>query len=64
VIVTALIRKIIQVGTSKAVTIPKSWLEFFTKRNGQPINYVGMEINDKITIWPILKEWESSCEAK
>ena len=56
---TPLIRKIIEIGkTSRGVILPKSWLKFQEKRNGQEIHQVGMEINGKIVIWPILKEWE------
>ena len=54
-----LVKKIVAIGkTSKGVIIPKSYLQFYEKRNGQPIKKVGMEINGKIVIWPILKEWE------
>ena len=52
-----LIRKIIDVGkTSRGVILPKSWLKFQEKKNGQEICKIGMEINGKIIIWPILKE--------
>ena len=54
----ALIRKLIQVGGSRAVTIPSTWLDYHEKKNGQTIKKVGIEINGKIVIWPILKEWE------
>jgi len=54
----ALIRKLIQVGGSRAVTIPVTWIQYHEKMNGQKIRKVGMEIDGKIVIWPILKEWE------
>ena len=54
-----LIKKIIDFGkTSKGIILPKSWLQFHENRNGKKISKVGMEINGKIVIWPILKEWE------
>lgn len=54
-----LIRRLVSCGkTSKAVILPKSWLQYHEKRNGKKISKIGMEINGKIVIWPILKEWE------
>jgi hypothetical protein len=54
-----LIKKIIRVGkSSKGIIIPKSWLIFHEKKNRKKISKIGMEINGKIVIWPILKEWE------
>ena len=53
-----LIHKLIRVGDSRAVTIPKTWLEYHEKKNGREIFKVGMELNGKIVIWPILKDWE------
>ena len=56
-------RKIIAVGkTSRAVIIPKSWLEFFEKEAGQPIENVAIEVNRVLKISPILpsKEPEKS----
>jgi antitoxin component of MazEF toxin-antitoxin module len=51
-----IIRKIIQVGTSKAVSLPKSWLEFYERKYGQCIKEVSIEVNGKLTIRPFLKE--------
>ncbi len=54
-----LIRRIVQYGkTSRGIILPASWLAFHEKKNGKKILKVGMEINGKIVIWPILKEWE------
>jgi hypothetical protein len=54
-----LIKKIVTIGkTSRGIIIPKSWLKFQERSNGQEIHKVGMEVNEKIVIWPILKEWE------
>ena len=49
-----IIRKIIQVGSSKAVSIPISWLKFYEEQNGCEIKKVAMEVNDVLTIRPIL----------
>ncbi|MGA3289753.1 MAG: hypothetical protein ABSD42_05895 [Candidatus Bathyarchaeia archaeon] len=48
-----IIRKIIQVGGSKAVSLPKSWLDFLENEYGK-IEAVKMEVNGKIIIEPIL----------
>jgi hypothetical protein len=54
-----LIRKIIPIGkTSKAVIIPKSWLEFFEKECGQSIENVAVEVNRVLKITPILPQQE------
>jgi antitoxin component of MazEF toxin-antitoxin module len=50
-----LIRKLVKVGTSKAVTIPPSWLAYYERKNGDIIKEVFVEVNGKLTIRPILK---------
>jgi hypothetical protein len=49
-----LIRKIIEVGTSRAVTIPKDWLEFYEKQFGKPIEEVAIEVNEVLKIMPLI----------
>jgi len=52
-----IVRKIIDVGkTSKAVIIPKSWLEFYEKQKGQPIESVAIEVNKILKISPLIEE--------
>jgi antitoxin component of MazEF toxin-antitoxin module len=46
-----IIRKLIKVGDSKAVTIPSSWIEEIERRTGKPITEVMMELNGAITIY-------------
>ena len=50
-------RKLISVGTSKAVVIPHDYLDYYRKQ-GKIINEVGLEINDKIIISPIFIDIE------
>jgi len=50
-----IIRKIIQVGTSRAISIPKSWLDYYERETGVEIKEVAMEVNKILTITPILK---------
>ena len=50
-----LIRKIIAVGkTSKAVIIPKSWLEYIENLEGHKIRNVAIEVNQILKIRPVL----------
>ena len=54
-----LVRKIIDAGkTSKAVIIPKSWLEFYEKQNGCKITEVAIEVNGVLKVSPILPKKE------
>jgi len=49
-----IIRKVIDVGkTSKGITLPKSWLEYYEKEAGKQIESVAMEVNSILTIKPI-----------
>lgn len=47
-------RKIIAIGDSKGVTIPKSWLELVEEQTGKPIDYVVMEVNSALVILPLV----------
>jgi len=49
-----MIRKIIQVGTSRAISIPKTWLDYYEKKAGVEIKEVAMEVNRVLTIKPII----------
>lgn len=50
-----IVRKIIAVGkTSKAVILPKSWLEYYEKERGKAIEQVAIEVTDVLTIAPFL----------
>ena len=48
------IRKIITIGNSKAVTLPKGWLEFFEKEYGHPIRQVAIEVDRELKIVPYI----------
>ncbi len=45
-----LIRKITVVGHSRAVIIPKEWLESIKNKTGHDVKYVKLHLNDVITI--------------
>jgi antitoxin component of MazEF toxin-antitoxin module len=51
-----IVRKIIDVGTSKAITLPKSWLEYLQKQTGTEITEVAIEVNRVLKIEPILPQ--------
>jgi antitoxin component of MazEF toxin-antitoxin module len=60
-----IIRKIITVGTSKAVSLPKSWLEYLERESGQKITEVAVEVDKVLTISPIFPKKEvTTPEAK
>jgi len=49
-----LIQKVIRIGDSRAVTIPKSWLEQIERETGKKVKEVAVEVNGVLTIKPIL----------
>ena len=54
-----IIRKIIQIGSSKAVSLPKSWLEYHEIKTGCKIAKVAVQVNDVLRITPILSKQET-----
>jgi antitoxin component of MazEF toxin-antitoxin module len=54
------VRKIIRVGESRAISLPKSWLDFQKRKCGQEIREVLMEeSNQSLVISPIAPGKES-----
>lgn len=49
-----IIRKVIDVGRSKAVTIPKTWLEYYEREFGEEIKLVAIEVDRKLEIVPYI----------
>jgi antitoxin component of MazEF toxin-antitoxin module len=49
-----LIRKIVQVGNAKAITIPKGWLVYWQRKTNTPIVEVGIEVDGTLIVTPIL----------
>jgi antitoxin component of MazEF toxin-antitoxin module len=54
-----LIRKVIEVGNSKAICIPKSWFEFYENETGQKVSEVAIEVDRELKIWPYMPKKES-----
>ena len=51
-----IIRSILNLGHSKAVTIPKSWLTNAEDQTGRKVIALAMEVNDTITLQPIFEK--------
>lgn len=58
-----ILRKVIAVGRSKAVTIPKSWLEYYEKEKGEVVERVAIEVNEVLKISPFLSKTTKTEEA-
>lgn len=57
-----ILRKIMRVSGSIAVFIPPSWLKLIEKQVGRPVDYVLMNINEKITIEPYIPKEQAKKE--
>jgi antitoxin component of MazEF toxin-antitoxin module len=51
-----IIRKILNVGDSKAVTIPKSWIESAEEDSGKKVVALSMEVNGSIILQPVFEK--------
>jgi antitoxin component of MazEF toxin-antitoxin module len=51
-----IIRSILNIGNSKAVTIPKSWLTNAEDQTGRKIIAFAMEVNGTITLQPVFEK--------
>lgn len=51
-----IIRKVIAVGDSRAVTIPHTWLKYYERELGRPIKEVAIEVNRDLKISPLPTE--------
>jgi antitoxin component of MazEF toxin-antitoxin module len=51
-----IIRKVMPIGGSEGITLPKSWLDWIERTTGQRITEVCLEVNGKITISPIMEK--------
>ncbi len=51
-----IIRSILNLGNSKAVTIPKSWLTNAENQTGRKVIALAMEVNENITLQPIFEK--------
>jgi hypothetical protein len=51
-----IIRSILNLGNSKAVTVPKSWLTNAENQAGRKVIALAMEVNESITLQPIFEK--------
>jgi len=54
-----IIRKVVKVGDSRGITIPKSWLEFLEDETGKEVKKVAIEVDKVLTVSPILPKKEA-----
>lgn len=47
-----LVRRVIRIGTSQAITIPPSWLREIEARTGQKVRELLMEVDGAIKVYP------------
>ena len=59
-----IIRSILNLGNSKAVTIPKSWLTNAEDQTGRKIIALAMEIDGTITLQPVFEKEPEAETAK
>ncbi len=51
-----IIRSILNLGNSKAVTIPKSWLANAENQTGKKGIAIAMDVNESITLQPVFEK--------
>jgi bifunctional DNA-binding transcriptional regulator/antitoxin component of YhaV-PrlF toxin-antitoxin module len=54
-----IIKKVMRMGrggASRAVVLPKEWVEYLERRLGRPVEYVAIEIDDELRISPYFPE--------
>jgi antitoxin component of MazEF toxin-antitoxin module len=51
-----ILRKILNVGDSQAVTIPKSWLRSAEDVEGKKVIAIAMEVDGSITLSPVFEK--------
>jgi antitoxin component of MazEF toxin-antitoxin module len=61
---TPIIRKVVAVGDSKGITIPKSWLDFVERECGSTIEEVAIEVDKVLIVSPILPKKKQEILAK
>jgi len=51
-----LIRKLVKLGNSQAITLPASWLKYLEKQTGQKIKSVAVEVDGVLKVAPIIEK--------
>lgn len=55
-----IVRKVMTVGGSRGVTLPSTWLSLAEEECGRKITRVSIEIDEVLTIKPILSKKETT----
>jgi len=50
-----LLRKVIDHGDSRGITLPATWLEYIERQSGRKLKEVTLEVNRSITITPVIE---------
>ena len=50
-----IVRKVFEIGDSKAITLPKSWLKYYEEKAQHEIREVEIEVNRELKIKPVIK---------
>lgn len=59
-----IVRKLMKVGVdSKAITLPKSWVQNAEQVSGKKIVAIAMEVDGSITLNPVFEKLEASAPA-
>ena len=53
-----LVRKVMKVGSVRAVSLPADWLRWIERESGQPLKEVLLEVGDAIIVTPLLSKKE------
>jgi len=59
-----ILKRLFQVGSSKAVIIPSEWLEWLKRKHGVEIREVLLEINREIRVIPVIPKRTAEREEK
>jgi len=51
-----IIRKVIAIGGSHGITIPKDWLEWIERQTGTKVTEVTIEVNGILKIAPVIEK--------
>jgi antitoxin component of MazEF toxin-antitoxin module len=54
-----ILKKVINHGGSRGITLPASWLDLIEKESGKPVKEVLMEVDGAITIKPVIETKDS-----
>jgi antitoxin component of MazEF toxin-antitoxin module len=57
-----IVRKVMDMRTSRAVCLPKSWLEYAENESGSKVTHVAIEVDRVLTISPIFPDKKKHAE--